>query len=98
VLDQLVRLGLRNRLGGHDVAVGIELEGGLERLDLERPDQARRRKLRRRLAGERQRLRHLGRRLRTAGEDLVELVVVETRVGAHAGAVEGGGLHAPGAG
>ena len=56
MLDQLVGLRLGDRLRRDDVAVAVELEVGLERLDLERAYQARLRELRGGVARERQRV------------------------------------------
>jgi hypothetical protein len=88
LLDQPVRLRLLNRPSAGDVAVVVEGELRLRRVDFEGAAQA--------LGGERrgggardlQRLCDRLRREGAASEHLVELVVVEARVGTDATAVE----------
>ena len=91
MLDQAVRLGLSHAAGGDHPAVGVELELRLERLDLERAHRPALGQERSRAPGERQRLGDLGRRLRAAGEDLVELLVVEPGVRADPASIEARG-------
>ena len=89
VLDQPVGLGLRDRVGaGHPSVLEAELR--LEALHLERGAGAAPGESRGRLSGEGQRLGDRPWRPGTAREDLVELVVVETRVRADQAAVEAG--------
>ena len=94
-LDQPVRLGLGDAAGADHVAARVEAELGLEGLDVEAGRAAPLAQRRGRLAGDRQRLGDRLRRFGPTGEDDVELVVVEPRVGADAAAVEGGGAGPP---
>ena len=87
-LDQAVRLGLGDAARAADVAGRVEAELRLEGLDVEAGRAAPLAQRRRRLARHRQRLGDRLRRFGAAGEDRVELVVVEPRVGADAAAVE----------
>src|SRR5204863_8030323 len=88
VLDELVGLGLEHRPGADHGSVAVELELGLERLDLERSDGPAGGERRRGPTREAERIADGRRRLGPAGEELVELVVVEAGVRAYAAAVK----------
>jgi len=87
-LDQAMGLGLGDAAGADRVAARVEAELGLEGLDVEAGRAAPLAQRRGRLARHRHRLADRIRRFGAAGEDDVELVVVEPRVGADAAAVE----------
>ena len=87
-LDQAVGLGLRHAARAGHVALGVEAELRLEGLDVEARRPAVLAQRRRGLPRHRQRLGDSLGRPRAAGEDRVELVVVEAGVGADAAAVE----------
>jgi hypothetical protein len=88
LLDQPVGLGLGDGLGCGHVPLVVEAEVGLGAVHLELGAGAALRQCRGGSARERDRLGHVPGRLRAAGEDLIELVVVQARVRADPAAVE----------
>ena len=90
-LDQPVGLGLLDPASGDDVACLVELELGLAGGDRQLAGGAGLAEAGRRRPGDPERLRDLLRGRLAAGEDAVEAVVVEARVGADHAAIEAGG-------
>ncbi len=90
VLDQAVRLRLGDRFRSHDGAVGVEVELGLERLDLQGADATAIGQRRGRPPRERKRLGDSRGSGLSPVEDPIELVVVEALVRADAGPLEAG--------